>query len=215
MCFKRWGGGIRGCSCPLIDSKTGSPVWKRRIFIHLLIHPFIPSLTHSLVHPSTHFQILLDTSLEPGSKLHHRTAESDPSLISGRSQSGAEKGYDGKSLQCLQMRGDRSSEEGGGEACREHQRWSHNGGKLGQGFGAQAAALESQNGGGYHLQRHHGLLERIYSVWGSVSGGEARMFCKPCSSRALNCLAVPFNGRVTLTKLRNLLGLGFLTWKMS
>lgn len=55
--------------------------------------------------------------------------------------------------------------------------------------------------GRYHSQRHHGLLERIYCVWGTVSGGEARMFCKPYSSWALNCLAVPFNGCVTLTKL--------------
>lgn len=86
----------------------------------------------------------------------------------------------------------------------------HDEGKLGQGFRTQGGVLEPQNGGRYHLQRYHGLLERIYCVWGSVAGNKTRMFCEPGSSRALSSLAVPLNGHGTLSKLQNLLGLSFL-----
>lgn len=58
-----WGGGVvRDCSSPFVDSETEAQSGKDD---NSFTHPFIRSLAHSFIHP----QMLLETSLEPGSVL--------------------------------------------------------------------------------------------------------------------------------------------------
>lgn len=155
----------------------------------------IHSLTHSFIYSSS------NASGKPprarlSSKFYGQRAESDPCLSRERSQSGGVKEATANPLNAFQ--------QGAIEVVKTE--GPSPPGSVRDGLttkGNQDRALVfkqefySQGKGRAPLAKAPWASRENLLCGGSVSGDKARMFCEPCSSRALNCLALSPNGCVT------------------